>query len=181
MSDGGGFGSGNEMGKGEGENQVSKANTPQRIGPLTPPSPLSCTSLTPPRSPLPDMEAPCLSLATTEPRRLGLVFGSNSPLPPRAPLDWVDPGPEPRLTPPKSNPHYPNSSFPHVIREYRAPVARFSIFSPKLLPPRAPLDRADPGPKPRLTPPQSTSHYPNPRPPAHRSRKLSPWHSIFDF
>jgi hypothetical protein len=48
-------------------------------------------------------------------------------------------------------------------------------------PPRAPLDYADLGPEPRLTPPKTTPHYPNPNPPASRSRKPSPCGSFFGF
>jgi hypothetical protein len=106
---------------------------------------------------------------------------SPQPPPPRAPLDCLDPGSKPRLSPPQSTPHYLNSS-PRTRRS-RKPSSHcsVSVFSPQPPPPRAPLDHVDPGPKPHFAPPQSTSHYPNPSPRAHRSPKLSPSGSIFGF
>ena len=154
---------------------------PQHIGPLTTPIPLSYTSLTPPRSPLPYTEAPCVSLAKTEPPLLGFRFLAQNPLP--LACHWItqpqDPNPAlPHFSQP---PTVQIQAFLHVIPENRASTTRFSIFSPKPPPPCVPLDRTDPGPKPRLTLPQSTPHYPNPSFPTCHLQKSKPRCSVFGF
>jgi hypothetical protein len=94
--------------------------------------------------------------------------------PSRVPLNCADPGPELRVTPPKSTPHYPNPS-PRARRSHNpSPHGSVFDFQPKTSPPRVPLNCGNPGPELRVTPPQSTSHYPNPSPPAHHSRKPRP-------
>ena len=101
--------------------------------------------------------------------------------PPHIPLNCADPGPEPRVTPPQSTPHYPNPS-PRTRRS-RNPSPHVSVFDfqPKTSPSRVPLNCADPGPELRVIPPQSTAHYPNPSPRTRRSRNPSPHSSVFGF
>ena len=125
---------------------------PQHIGPLTTPIPLSYTSLTPPRSPLPYTEAPCVSLAKTEPLPLGFRFLAQNPLP--LAYRWIaqPQNPNPALLRFRRPPTVQIQAPPHVVPENQASTAWFSIFSPKPPPPRVPLDRTAPGPKPHLTP-----------------------------
>ena len=89
---------------------------PQQVPPsrVTQSHPLTTSNLvypTPFRFPLPKSEAPCVSFAKTEPRRLG--FGLLAPS--CTLVDPCLPASQPRCTPPQMCPQHPNSS-PSALR-----------------------------------------------------------------
>jgi hypothetical protein len=118
----------------------------------------------------------------SSPGPCSLAFDFQPQTPPlRAALDCGDPGPKPRLTRPQSTPHYLNPKSPARRSRNSSPSSSIFGFQPQMPSPCAPLDCTDPGPKPRLTSPQSTPNYSNPKPPARRSGKSSPHGSVFGF
>jgi hypothetical protein len=102
-----------------------------------------------------------------------LIFSPN-PFPlARRWIAWTQ-DPNPGLPLPNRPPTIQIQSPSHVVHENGATVARFRFLALNTPLARRWIARTqNPGPKPRLTPPQSTPLYPNPKPLARRSRKRS--------
>jgi hypothetical protein len=160
--------------------QLLATSSPPSCAPLDCADPGPKPRLTPPQlTPHYPNPSPCAH-RSRKPGPCGSAFDfqpQTSPL--HAVPDCADPGPKPQLTPPQSTLHYPNLKSPAHRSGKSSPGGSIFGFQPQMPSLRAPLDCTDPGSKPQLTPPQSTPHYPNPKPPAHRSGKLSPHGSVF--